>query len=72
MPLPDPLALVIWPEGVEMGIVAIASVTGGTTGNGDTIVIVTGTGDTETVGSEYCVDMTALSSLLLTLYHSKQ
>jgi len=72
MPPPDPLALVIWLEEEEMGIAAIASVTGGTTGSGDTIVIVTGTGDTETVGSEYFVDMTALSSLSLTLHRSKQ
>jgi hypothetical protein len=72
MPPPGPLALVIWLVGVEMGTAAIASVTGGTTGSEGTIVIVTGTGDTEIVGSEYYVGIIALSPLLLTLYRSMQ
>ena len=72
MPPLGPLALEVWRERVEMGTAAIATVNGGMTGSGATIVIVTGTGDTEIVGSEYYVDMTALSSLLLTLYRSMQ
>lgn len=64
---PDPPALVIWAQGLEMGTAAIVSVTGGTTGSGGTTVIAIGIGDTEIVGSEFCVEITALSSLLLTL-----
>ena len=67
MPPPDPLALVIWVQGLEMGTVAIVSVTEGTTESGATTVIAIGIGDTVIVGSEFCVEMTALSTLLLTL-----
>jgi len=70
MPPPGPLALAVWPEGVEKGTAAIVSVTGGMIGSGPTTVIATGTGDTGTVDSEYYVDTAPLSSLLLTLYHS--
>lgn len=70
MPPPDPLALVIWAEGLEMGTAAIVSVIGATTGSGAMTVIVIGIGDTAIVGSECCVEITDLSSLLLTLYRS--